>query len=122
MQTLDENPLQKLHPHAKQVAFMASPAKTKVYMGGTRSGKSTAGVVYVVIQLVDDDMIPPHLMPYKRWKAPVKARVIMPDFGATLMSVMETLHKWVPSRSFAAAVGKRPGRRKTTSCTSPTGG
>jgi hypothetical protein len=96
MQTLDENPLQRFMPHAKQVAFMASPAKTKVYMGGTRSGKSTAGVVYVVIQLVDDDMIPPHLTPYKRWSAPVKARVIMPDFGATLMSVMETLKKWVP--------------------------
>ena len=94
--TLVENPLQKFFPHAKQVAFMASEAKTKVYMGGTRSGKSTAGVVYLVIQLVDDPMVPKRLMPYKRWSAPVKARVIMPDFGATLMSVLETLHKWVP--------------------------
>lgn len=96
MSTLDENPLQKFHPHRKQESFMGSVAKTKVFVGGTRSGKSTAGVLYDLIQLVDDKMVPEHLKHFKRWQPPVKARVIVPDLQRTLPGVLETFQKWVP--------------------------
>lgn len=96
VESLDRNPLQKFHPHGKQRPFLAARKKTKVYLGGTRAGKSTAGVCDDLIQLCDREIIPAHLLPYKIWEPPFRCRVVTPDYGHSFASVLETFRKWTP--------------------------
>lgn len=96
VESLDRNPLQKYHPHGKQLPFHASRRKTRVYLGGTRAGKSTAGVCDDLIQLCDREVIPAHLQDFKIWEPPFKCRVVTPDYGHSFASVLETFRKWTP--------------------------
>lgn len=112
IRSLDNNPLQKFWPHTKQEAFMGSPAKSKVFMGGTRSGKSSAGVLYLLIQICDEGMIPAQLRRYKRWEPPINVRVVTPDFQSTLGSVLETLKKWTPESQLRGGAWEKAFRDK----------
>lgn len=112
MSTLDENPLQKMHPHPKQIPFLESRVKVKVYVGGVRSGKSTAGVLYDLIQLCDEKMVPDHLKRFKVWDPPTKVRIITPDFGAPLSAVLDTFKKWVPESQLRGGSWEKAWREK----------
>src|SRR5438309_1374599 len=69
------NPLIRYEPHPKQVVFHESHEPLKCFLGGNRSGKTTAGILDDLIQCVDRDCVPPHLLPYKRWEPPFYCRI-----------------------------------------------
>lgn len=98
--SLDHNPLQKYWPHPKQKAFHWARTKIKVFMGGNRSGKTTAGAIDDVIQAVDEDVLPEHLKAYKIWQPPFKCRIITPDYGRSFQSVIEVLQQWIPTSQY----------------------
>lgn len=94
---LRANPLLGYDPHDKQREFHASREPLKAFLGGNRSGKTTAGINDDLIQAVDRDCLPEHLLRYKRWDPPFHCRVIVPDFTSTLEGVIfEKLREWAP--------------------------
>jgi phage terminase large subunit-like protein len=96
-QTLRNNPLLAYEPHPKQKAFHESRQQVKAFLGGNRSGKTTAGILDDLIQAVDEDALPDHLKPYKRWQPPFHCRIIVPDFTSTLEGVIfQKLREWSP--------------------------
>ena len=97
LELLEANPLQGYFPHEKQMAFHKADSKVKVFIGGNRSGKTTAGVCDNLIQALDRDVIPERLLPYKKWEAPFYCRIVTPDFTRTMAAVLEAVRKWVPS-------------------------
>ncbi len=90
------NPLLgKIHP--KQLQFHASREPLKAFLGGNRSGKTTAGILDDLIQACDEEAIPEHLKPYKRWKPPFHCRIIVPDFTGAMEGVVhQKLREWTP--------------------------
>ncbi len=96
-QTLRDNPLQGYRPHAKQVPFHESTQPLKVFLGGNRSGKTTAGILDDLIQAVDRECLPEHLTRFKRWEPPFHCRIIVPDFTSTMEGVIfQKLREWSP--------------------------
>jgi phage terminase large subunit-like protein len=94
---LKANPLLGFDPHPKQVTFLASREPLKAFLGGNRSGKTTAGILDDLIQAVDRDSLPPDLLPFKKWDPPFHCRIIAPDFTATMEGVIfEKLREWAP--------------------------
>jgi len=103
--TLKNNPLHGYHPHPKQVQFHSSREPLKAFLGGNRSGKTTAGILDDLIQAVDLDCLPDHLRAYKRWDPPFHCRIIVPDFTSTMEGVIfQKLREWAPK---AQLVGDR---------------
>lgn len=96
-QALKSNPLLGYRPHPKQKVFHQSHEQLKAFLGGNRSGKTTAGILDDLIQAVDQDCLPPHLIPYKKWQPPFYCRIIVPDFTSTLEGVIfQKLREWTP--------------------------
>lgn len=94
---LRANPLLGFEPHPKQVAFLASREPLKAFLGGNRSGKTTAGILDDLIQAVDRDCLPEQLLAFKKWDPPFHCRIIVPDFTSTLEGVVfEKLREWAP--------------------------
>src|SRR5215469_6962672 len=91
------NPLIAYRPHPKQDTFHRSQLPVKCFLGGNRSGKTTAGVPDDIIQCVDDDILPEHLRSYKKWDPPFRMRLVTPDFTSTAEGVVfQKLREWVP--------------------------
>src|SRR6266576_3570808 len=90
------NPLLKYEPHEKQVPFHASRARTKAFMGGNRSGKTTAGIVDDLIQAIDREACPPHLLPYKKFEPPFHGRIICPSEKIMESVIFQKLREWAP--------------------------
>jgi len=91
------NPLLRYVPHVKQVEFHSSREPLKVFFGGNRSGKTTAGICDDLIQAVDLECLPERLRPYKRWDPPFKCRIVCPDFTEQLEGViLPKLREWTP--------------------------
>ena len=88
--------------HPKQLEFHRAPFPgMRAFFGGNRSGKTTAGVIDTLIQVLDEDMVPEHLRPYKRWEPPAKVRIVTPDLTNTLDGVIhEAIRRWCPKRAF----------------------
>jgi phage terminase large subunit-like protein len=94
---LRANPLLGFEPHPKQDVFLSSREPVKAFLGGNRSGKTTAGILDDLIQAVDRDCLPDHLLSYKRWEPPFHCRIITPDFTSTMEGVIfEKLRAWAP--------------------------
>lgn len=94
---LKRNPMLGYRPHAKQVEFHRSDEQLKAFLGGNRSGKTTAGILDDLIQAVDADSLPDHLLPFKKWQPPFFCRIIVPDFTSTLEGVIfQKLREWAP--------------------------
>ena len=93
---LAANPLQGYMPHDKQRPFHAFRGRTKVFLGGNRSGKTTGGICDDLIQAIDPDAVPEHLKEYKKWEAPFKCRIVTPDFTRTMIAVQEAIRRWCP--------------------------
>ena len=91
------NPLEAYVPHVKQVVFHESGEDLKVFLGGNRSGKTTAGIVDNLIQALSVEDVPKHLRGFKRWGPPFYCRVITPDLGQTLdQVVLQKIREWCP--------------------------
>lgn len=90
------NPLLGYYPHAKQRPFHANKTKIRVFLGGERSGKTVSGVLQDLIDAVDEDALPEHLIQFKTWWPPFRCRVITPDFGRGMQEILNTLQQWVP--------------------------
>jgi phage terminase large subunit-like protein len=94
---LRNNPLIGYRPHPKQVSFHDSQEPLKAFLGGNRSGKTTAGILDDLIQAVDADSLPDHLKAYKKWQPPFYCRIIVPDFTSTMEGVIfQKLREWAP--------------------------
>ena len=91
------NPLEAYVPHVKQVLFHNSTQDLKVFLGGNRSGKTTAGIVDDLIQALDERQVPDHLKGFKRWSPPFYCRIVTPDLGQTLdQVVLQKIREWCP--------------------------
>ncbi len=94
---LRANPLLGYEPHGKQVVFHAGREPAKCFLGGNRSGKTTAGILDDLIQAVDREVVPPLLLPFKCWEPPFFCRIVSPDFTSTMEGVIfQKLREWVP--------------------------
>lgn len=78
-------------PHDKQKEFHSSTAKKRLYIGGNRSGKTTAGVAEMIWYARGQH-------PFKRvYEPPVQLRVIGVDFKRGVKSILLPQYKrWVP--------------------------
>lgn len=96
------NPLQGYnHPdlqrvHQKQLLFHAAGTKIKAFIAGNRSGKTVACVVDDIIQAVDRDALPPHLLPYKKWEPPFHVWIGAPKFAKHEDTILPLLRKFMP--------------------------
>lgn len=101
-QTLRNNPLLGYEPHPKQKDFHESTLPLKAFLGGNRSGKTTAGILDDLIQAVDRDCLPEHLLPYKHYEPPFYCRIVAPDFTSTMEGVIfQKLREWAPKDQLA---------------------
>ncbi len=92
-----QNPLQFFVPHQGQTPFFESTANIRALMGGNRSGKTTAGVVDNLIQAAPRELLPDHLLGYKRWECPFYCRIVIPDLKRHLQDVLlQKLREWTP--------------------------
>lgn len=84
-------------PHIKQHRWLlAHDADRRVFIGGNRSGKTTAGVLADIIDCCDREAIPPHLLAYKRWNRPIQMYCVAVD-GRTLETVqLPKFREWTP--------------------------
>lgn len=90
-------PLEAFVPHEKQREFLSSHARTKLFVGGNRSGKTTCGVVEMLIQALSREHLPDHLLPYKRFEPPFFCRVMTPDLVDTQEHVIfPKIREWCP--------------------------
>lgn len=79
-------------PHAKQVRFHESPKKTRLYIGGNRSGKTTGGICEDIWWLT-------HKHPYLDTPKhrPVAGRIVSVDFiNGVNKIIIPQLKQWVP--------------------------
>lgn len=94
---VEANPLWRYEPHPKQAEYHLANQFIAAFIGGNRSGKTTAGVVDDIIQAVDVESLPPWLQPYKRWQGEFYCRIVVPDLVSTLEGVLlPTIRSWVP--------------------------
>jgi phage terminase large subunit-like protein len=78
-------------PHTKQKIFHESTAKTRLYIGGNRSGKTVGGVVEDIYYLKGEH-------PNKRVpEAPVRGRVVTTDYAHGIGQILIPKFKqWIP--------------------------
>ncbi|HZN10478.1 MAG TPA: hypothetical protein VFC61_02305 [Blastocatellia bacterium] len=93
---VEQNPLFAYRPHKQQRWFHKLKAKLKAFIGGNRSGKTSTGAVDDIIQAIDREWVPEHLLEYKIWEPPFKCRIVLPDFKQPLQAFLEVLRQWVP--------------------------
>jgi len=110
-QALRENPLlhynnPDLLPaekiHRKQLEFHAIKCPSfgvKALIAANRSGKTVACVVDDIIQLVDEQLIPPHLLPYKKFEGPITIWIGAPKNDTHFKNTIPLLRKFIPHGS-----------------------
>lgn len=102
-QEFKRNPLLGFRPHSKQVEFMGAPhPRARLFLGGNRSGKTTSGMLYLIIQCLPAELVPEHLKPFKRWgwDEPCFARVVTPDLTSTMDGVvLQKIREWCPAEA-----------------------
>ena len=105
------NPLLGFRPHARQVEFMQAPhPRCRLFLGGNRSGKTTSGMLYLIIQCLPVELVPEHLRPYKRWgwDEPCFARVVTPDLTGTMEGVvLQKIREWCPAEALKGGSSDR---------------
>ena len=96
-----ENPLLAYQPHPKQLEFHRLPAaRSRLYIGGNRAGKTTSTHVDSIIQVVPREFVPEHLLPFKRWEPPCFVRIVGPDLTRWLEGVsLQKFREWCPRKA-----------------------
>jgi len=95
-------------PYDEQEDFMRAKSFVKLFLGGNKTGKSTASIVEVIshglgyrpyLQKTDVD--------YKtRFKPPLKIRIVGEDFGKHIGGVIvPLLYEWIPKSEFTFKEG-----------------
>lgn len=82
--------------HPKQLAFHGFETRRKAFIGGNQSGKTTSGIVDDIIQGIDREMVPPHLLKYKRYTAPFRCRIAAQGREEIEDFVFEKMREWMP--------------------------
>lgn len=90
------NPLAFYEPHYKQRAFHSFKAQRKGFFGGTQSGKTTGGLADNIIQAVDRECLPPHLLPYKKFEPPFLCRIMAESFPVLETTLIPKLQDLLP--------------------------
>lgn len=93
------NPLEAYVPHPKQVDLHAGVHnnRMRLFAGGNRAGKTTAGILDDIIQAAPAELVPEHLRPFKRFECPFYCRIMAPDFVSTMQPVIhQKLREWLP--------------------------
>lgn len=88
----------------KQHEYMTARDRIVLEAAGNRFGKTTANVVWAIIQHTPNDMLPERLLEFKRprpahWEhVPVMGRYIAPSEKALNGIVLPELQRWLPRR------------------------
>ena len=91
-----KNKLSFFIPHEKQQQFILSPARTKAFIGGNRSGKTTAGAIDVIMECAG---IHPLQAKGLRPKPPVFWRVVCVDFiNGIEKIIIPKIKEWLPEK------------------------
>lgn len=100
MRTLGENlKVQRLKPniltykpHAKQFAFHSSEARTRLYIGGNRSGKTVGGIIEDILWLTGKH-------PFRKTPLPpISGRIVSVDFlNGIARTIIPQLSQWLPA-------------------------
>jgi hypothetical protein len=86
----------------KQHEYMAAKDRIVLEAAGNRFGKTTANVVWAIIQHTPEEMLPDRLKQFKRerpahWAdVPVAGRYIAPSEKSLLNIVLPELQRWIP--------------------------
>lgn len=93
--------LSKYPQHVYQLEFhkMGKDYRDRLFSGGNQSGKTTAGVADDLIQALDADLLPPHLLPFKKFKPPFYWRIFTPDLQSTMEIVQHKIRELVPPQA-----------------------
>lgn len=90
-------------PHTPQHEWLKNhhtpdgrPVKFRIAPGGNRAGKTTTGDLSVIIDCIDRDAVPPHLLQYKRWEPPIQVFLIAVSGRAVEKIHLPILRKWMP--------------------------
>jgi hypothetical protein len=101
----EDNPLQRYnHPelpnrHEKQMEFHAitpPPLGIKGLIAGNRCGKTIGCVVDDVIQLVPRELVPEHLLAFKKWDPPFHVWVGAPKLAKHEDTILPLFRKFLP--------------------------
>lgn len=90
------NPLAFYEPHHRQHQFHSFQTKVKVFAGGNQSGKTTAGIADDLIQAVDREALPAHFLPYKKYEAPFRCRIMAPSIQVVETVLFPKIEQLVP--------------------------
>lgn len=98
---LERNPLNGYVPYEKQIQFHAAKQRTRMFIGGNRTGKTTSAAADDLIQVLPPELVPPHLKAYKKYghDDAAKIRVITPDLTDTMESVLEKYREVCPAEA-----------------------
>jgi len=105
--TVAANPLEAVgfsrggKTYQKQLDFLAAREPLQGFYGGNGSGKSHAGCLKAVLQLVDRDVVPAHLQEFKFWEPPVAGRVVVPKTNQIEGVALDKLRQLVPKGQLA---------------------
>lgn len=116
---LTDNPLQGFEPHrckacgswegvgckahhAPQYEFLAAETRIVAAFAGNRFGKTTGLLIRALIDCVDPECLPEHLLPFKRWNlhnAPrgTFVRITVPSTNKIEGQMKEELRRWCPA-------------------------
>jgi hypothetical protein len=90
-------------PHIPQHSWLSAwqtpegrLTKFRLFAGGNRAGKTTAGDVGLIVDCCDRDAVPPHLHRYKRWDVPVQAYLVAVSGRAVEKIHVPIFRKWCP--------------------------
>lgn len=91
--------------HEKQMAFHAIKAPAlgiKALIAANRSGKTVACVVDDIIQLVDEDLLPPHLRLFKKFQGPITIWVGAPKNDTHFKNTIPLFRRFIPKEALIA--------------------
>ncbi len=92
----ENNPLAFYKPHVKQRALHSFTSQTKCFYGGNQSGKTWSGLADDIIQAIDRDAVPKHLLPYKKFEPPFLCRIMAESFPVLETTLLQKLQELVP--------------------------
>lgn len=91
--------------HEKQMAFHAIKAPSmgiKALIAATRSGKTVGCVLDDIIQLVDEELLPDHLKPFKKFHGPIEIWVGAPKNENHFRNTVPLFRKFMPKEALIA--------------------
>lgn len=92
----ENNPLAFYKPHVKQRALHSFVSQTKAFYGGNQSGKTWCGLADDIIQAIDRDAVPKHLLSYKKFEPPFLCRIMAESFPVLENALLQKLQELLP--------------------------